>query len=263
MSFEICERVGIENPTLLPANLGRTCFAHTLILIEKLRAAGHQAFLMCKSPGEGQYTPPGFEPRMVRGLDGKEHLCSGVSHDAIWCDHLQFDTLGSANEHDRPIYHRKGSNTEEDPNWSFDPNDGPQITARPAWIPVPAKHWRNNNPPFTGALGVVPVPKPEPQPDPKPAVIRFPSYAELGDDAFFRMAIGVPLQADATHAGETLNDGSSVWFSRATYLLIVATMKFHFGVAPAPDTAAIVRGVRDEWREIMQKNHPGLTFPPA
>lgn len=210
---------------------------------------------MCKSPGEGQYTPPGFETRFVIGLDGKPYACSGVSHDAIWSDGKQFDTIGSANEHDRPIFRRQG-----EPNWSFDPADGPQITARPTWDGIPREHWRANNPPLPTGVAVPGVPTPGPvQP---PSVIRFPSYGEIGDDAFFRKEIGVPLQADVTHAGETLNDGSTIWSSRASYLLIVATMKHRMGLGPAVNPVEIGRSVRNEWREVLKQAHPGLTFEP-
>lgn len=254
MSKKIVEDVSRENPDLLPTNLGSTCYRHTVLLVEKLRALGHDAYLMCKSPGEGQYTPPGFVSRPVRGLDGKLYVCSGVSHDAIWCDRKQFDTLASANEHDRPIYRKQ-----QEPFWSFNPADGPRIVASPAWNEIAAEHWRNNNPPFVETSGP-PIPGPGvPQP---PSSIVFPSYGELGDDAFFRQMIGVPLQADMAHAGEALNDGSSVWFSRATYLLLVAKMREKMLGGPAIDPNAIVRDVREEWRAVLKLNHPGLEFPP-
>ena len=143
MSLELVRQVGQEHPELLPTNLGRTCYAHTSFLIEKLLAAGHSAQFICKSPGEGQYTPPGFQRRTVRGLDGKPYLCSGVSHDAIWCDGQQFDTLASANEYDQPIYRKIG-----EPYWSFDPNDGPQIRATAVWNAIPQVNWRAWNPPL-------------------------------------------------------------------------------------------------------------------
>lgn len=96
----------------------------------------------------------------------------------------------------------------------------------------------------------------------QPPVFAFPSYGELGDDAFFRSQIGVPLQADVDHAGESLNDGSSVWFSRATYRLMSAMVKHRLGLGPAPNPAAEVRIVREEWRAVLKQNHPGLEFPP-
>lgn len=99
-------------------------------------------------------------------------------------------------------------------------------------------------------------------PVPQPPAIVIPSYAELGDDPFFRQSIGVPLAADMAHAGEALNDGSSVWFSRATYRLMAAILKHRLGLGPAPNPAAEVRIVREEWRAVLKQNHPGLEFPP-
>ena len=75
---------------------------------------------------------------------------------------------------------------------------------------------------------------------------RIPSYGELGDDAYFRAMIGVPLHADMTLVGQQLNVGSSVWFSRATYRLMSKLMS-----GQPFDPAAEVRIVRNEWRAIL------------
>ena len=85
------------------------------------------------------------------------------------------------------------------------------------------------------------------QPEPGPAPI-IPSYEALGGDAFFRAMIGVPLQADYLMAGQTLNDGSAVWFSRTTYSLMAALA----GSNGAPvDVNGIVKKHRNEWRAIL------------
>lgn len=162
MSLKLVQEVSKENPDLLPQNLGRTCYRHTFLLIEKLRALGHDASFICKSPGEGQYVPPGFETRFVIGLDGKPYACSGVSHDAIWCDGKQFDTIVAANEHDRPIYKIPNST-----DVSFDPASGPQITASTTWDEIPAEKWRNNNPPLTKSATPIPPQTQPKQPTPK------------------------------------------------------------------------------------------------
>lgn len=248
MSLKLVEDTAKENPGLLVTNLGSTTFKHTMILIGKLRAAGHLAFPICKSPGEGQYTPEGFVARPVQGLDGKLYPCSGFSHDAIWCDGKQFDTLVAANETERPIYHREG-----DPNWSFDPADGPPIIARPVWDEIPAAKWRNNNPAFKGELDI-PVGLPGPivvTPPPAPT-FRFPTYAELGDDDFFRKAIGAPLEEDSLAVGATLNEGSTVWSSRGSWLLIEA----FFRLGNHSEKPAIVRKLRNEWREVLRGAYP-------
>lgn len=266
MNLEFVRQVSRDNPTWLPTNLGSTCYAHTAELVRRIRAAGHEAFFVCKMEGEGGVVPPGFTPRVVRGFDNKGYTISRVSHDVVFFREAgtatlrQFDTLVAANEHERPIYRRDG-----EPNWSFDPNDGPQIRSSPTWNEVTSNFWRPWNPPLDGEIGdVLPGPGPTP-PAPTPAPtrgFRFPSYAELGDDGFFRSAIGVPLQEDASYAGEALNDGSAVWFSRATYRLMAAIIRHQLGEGPAPDPAAEVREVRAQWRAIMQQNHPGLLFPP-
>lgn len=100
------------------------------------------------------------------------------------------------------------------------------------------------------------------QPNPQPPAFQFPSYSELGDDAFFRAAIGVPLNQDARYAGEPMNDGSSVWFSRGIYRIMAAVVLHKLGLGPAPNIVAEVRVVREEWRAVMKQNHPGLEFPP-
>jgi len=82
-------------------------------------------------------------------------------------------------------------------------------------------------------------------PSPMPAI---PSYGELGDDAFFRAMIGVPLQADMLSVGQPLNDGSSVWFSRTTYRLMAALLASN---GQPVDVNGIVRSVRNEWRQIL------------
>lgn len=79
-------------------------------------------------------------------------------------------------------------------------------------------------------------------------VMRIPSYGELGDDAFFRVNIGVPLQADMLLAGQPLNDGSSVWFSRTTYEILEQAIIAGRMIDPAP----IVRKYRNQWRTILR-----------
>lgn len=269
MNLEFVRQVGRDHPSWLPTNLGSTCYAHTAELIRRIRAAGHEAFFVCKIDGEGGYTPPGFSPRTVIGFDGKPYVITKVSHDVIFWRQAgtrvsgsrtvqglrQFDTLASANEHERTIYRIPGSD-----DVSFDPSSGPQIQASAVWNEVTSDKWRAWNPPLDAEI--IDVPAPGPGPTPAPGNFQFPSYGELGDDAFFRSAIGVPLQADATHAGETMNDGSSVWFSRGLYRIMAAVVKHKLGLGPAPNPDAEVRVVREEWRAVMKQNHPGLEFPP-
>ena len=230
MSLEDVRQVSAANPTLLSANLVSTCYRHTALLIEKLRAGGHDAYHVCKSPGESQYTPPGFALRDVVGLDGKTYRCSGVSPDAIWCDGTIVDTIASCNEHERPIYRRQG-----DPNWSFDPNDGPQITGMPVWNVVPPSNWRNNNPPLKDGGTSVPLPPPPPPPPPPKPALSYPG------DGFFNDKVGAPLQADYASANQMLNAGSAMWIARVVWDIAQGNL--------SPE--ASIKKHRNEWRAAL------------
>jgi hypothetical protein len=110
---------------------------------------------------------------------------------------------------------------------------------QPGWIVdaprYSAKDWID---PFDHRIGAAaPIP-------PAPFI---PSYGELGDDAFFRGQIGVPLQADMLQKGQTLNEGSSVWFSRATYEILAEALKAGHVI----DAAPIVRKHRNQWRAAL------------
>ena len=111
---------------------------------------------------------------------------------------------------------------------------------QPGWIVdaprYSAKDWMD---PFEH-VSEAPAPLPPPAP-------RIPSYGELGDDAFFRSQIGVPLQADMQQVGQHLNDGSSVWFSRATYEILTEAIK----AGQVIDAAPIVRKYRNQWRAAV------------
>lgn len=201
MNLDFVQQVGRDNPTWLPTNLGRTCYAHTVELIRRLRAAGHEAWAVCKMEGEGGYAPPGFTPFTVTGFDGKPYPITRVSHDVVFVQFAgstelrQFDTLGAANEHDRTIYRRDG-----DPNWSFDPNDGPQIKAVADWREVPRGNWRPWNPPYKGVLPAAPVDgtnpgTPTPTPAPTP-IAQGPGREEMMNagrwlDGFYRSQEGL------------------------------------------------------------------------
>lgn len=146
MSLEIARQVNAEFPAYLQTNVGESCHWFTIKLIERLRAAGHRAFHVCKTLGEGQYVPHGFQPRTVIGLDGKPYVCTGVSHDAIWCDDKIVDTIASANDGEEPIFNGNGT----------------RLTGTPVWNEVDPQFWRPNNPPLRDAPVVSP-PLPPPQ----------------------------------------------------------------------------------------------------
>lgn len=243
MSEELAEAVGRENPTLLTTNIGSTCYQFLLILINRLRANGHDARLMCKSPGEGQYTPPGFRARTVTGLDGKPYQCSGVSHDAIWSDGQQFDTLVSANEHDRPIYRKHG-----EPGWSFDPKDGPQFIAIPTWNMIPSIHWRPNNPPLFDDVDPAPVPVPVPRPGAGPGreeMMRAGQWL----DGYYRSHEGLQRPQ-----GLSINNAPD-WEGVGAWLFDVYFFGRLAGLSESQARAAVVAAIRTtgEW----QGKHPG------
>lgn len=147
MSLAIARQINAEFPEYLLKNIGESCHWYTVKLIERLRADGRQAYHICKTHGEGQYTPPGFQPRTVIGLDGKPYVCTGVSHDAIWCDDEQVDTAARANDSDEPITDSNGNH----------------LTAVPVWNVIPKEFWRAHNPPLKTGAVVVNPPAPKPQ----------------------------------------------------------------------------------------------------
>ncbi len=170
MSLEIVRQVSREHPDLLQQNLGSTCYQHTLFVVEGLIASGHNAALMCKSPSEGQYVPPGFKARVVTGLDGKQYPCSGVSHDAIWCDGKQYDTIAQANDSEDPI----------------------GMLGIPIWNEIPAQYWRANNPPLPSGPAPKPVPVPQPPQPPLKVLPKDQAFTFLKAlDAFYRSDDGL------------------------------------------------------------------------
>lgn len=198
MSLEICRQVDADNPELLRTNTGATCHQFTLLVIEALRLHGYEAYLMCKSPGEGQYVPPGFEPRTVIGLDGKPYVCSGVSHDAIWYEGQQVDTIASANDGDEPIFN----------------SNGEQIHGVSAWNPIPQQYWRLNNPPLTDGA---PTPSPTPPPVVVPPAPISQPYPDEG--SWWLWVFDVEVGKRYAQAGKPYPDNamSFRWASRTAY----------------------------------------------
>jgi len=183
MSLELARKVNAAHPQLLLTNIAATCSQFVDYLIVELRAAGHVAYRVGKTAGEGQYTPPGFVPRLVKGLDGKDYMITGVSHDALWCDGLQFDTVAQGNDSPDPI----------------------GMPGQPVWNPIPQQYWRPQNPPLVND-GPAPIPVPPPAP-----VIPYPG------DVFFTEKVGIPLHADYSQAGQLMNAGSATWLARTIW----------------------------------------------
>lgn len=185
MSLDIVRQVDHENPELLRTNINSTCSAFADLVVIKLRLAGHQAFRMCKTRGEGQYAPPGFVERDVVGLDGKTYHCTGMSHDAIWVDGLQVDTIAQGN----------------------DSPDSIGMVGIPVWNLIPKEFWRPQNPPLKED-GATPIPHPQPPATPYPG------------DAFFTEKVGMPLHADYSAAGQLMNAGAATWFARTIWDIV-------------------------------------------
>lgn len=218
MSLDIVRQVNAQHPQYLQTNLGSTCYQNTLLLVEALRARGHAAFLICKTAGESQYTPPGFTPFIAKGLDGNDYTITGVSPDAIWCDGKQFDTIAQANDSEHPIFHP----------------DGRRMEGVPVWNEIASQHWRPRNPPLKGD-GFTPTPPPTPIPAPPAAPRPYPG------DAFFTDAIGRVLEDDYTEAGQRLNAGSATWLARTIWRHVNEGMPIEQSVAQS----------RKEWRAAL------------
>ena len=122
--------------------------------------------------------------------------------------------------------------------------------------PNPSIGWQPDIPRYSRADWYPPSEHPptndhEPKPDEPPHVcpkLVVPTYAALGDAAFFRAMVGVPLAADYAMVGQPLNDGVSVWFARTLHSLIAASVVAN---GQPIDAAGIVRKHRNEWRVIL------------
>jgi hypothetical protein len=219
MSLTLSRQVDQQHPELLQQNINATCYQFVVYLIQALRSQGHRAYHVCKTAGEGQYTPPGFQPREVTGLDGKKYICTGVSHDALWCDDLQFDTIARGNDSPDPISHP----------------DGSHMTGEAVWNAIPSQHWRPQNPPLMDGNGPPPEP-PEPQP---PIVKPYP-----GDPVWD--AVGVTLFADYAQAGQAPNPQMGRWFGRTIW---DATEGDESGAVLTVE--ASIKKHRAEWRAVL------------
>lgn len=91
---------------------------------------------------------------------------------------------------------------------------------------------------------------PDIMPEPTP-VCPFPSYAELGDDVFWRDNVGKPLADDYAEFNQTMNDGSVVWSSQtmfdAMYWIVVEKMN------PQQAINKSVLKHRPEWRAALAR----------
>jgi hypothetical protein len=217
VSLDIARKTDAAQPDDLRTNVVSTVFRYLVRLKANLEAVGNQVFFVGKTAGEGQFTPPGFEPRNVRGHDGKFYTITGVSHDALWVNGRQFDTAARANDSAEPLFH----------------SDGTPMTAQPAWNAIPEEYWRPNNPPIS--LDDVVVPPTKPEPPPPPVKKPYP-----GDPEFD--AVGVALFADYARAGNAPDPQMGRWFGRTI---------FDWLNDNEPTLDASIKKHRAEWRAIL------------
>ena len=223
-----------RRPDLKLTNTAQSCFE--LLQLTVALAGPEWAFIgKTRNMDGASVTPPGFTPITMTLMrpDGQLQtiMIVGLSMDAAFHlptrQQVKVIANSSANDDDDPAIHGPAKLTPYD----IDP-----------------QYYRWHNPPIP-QFGRVAEPwtPPSQPPASSPSVFRIPSYAELGDDAFFRAMIGVPLQADMLQAGQQLNDGSSVWFSRATYEILTEAIKAGHMI----DVAPIVKKYRNQWRAIL------------
>lgn len=239
------EQADREHPELKVDNRFASCFTLLKNTIEK--AGPDWAFVGKTSMDGGMYTPPGFQPitMTVPREDGQMVPISiiGLSMDAIW--HLptrkQVKLIANSTANEPGPWEHGPAHL--DP---YDIDEFNQATGQ--------RQYRWHNPPvLQGALmsGAPQPGQPVPQ-TPRPASLHLPSYAELGDDAFFSGKIGQALFEDMHANGEEMNAGSAGWIARAVHGCIE---RFLIN-GDHRDAPAIVKKVRNEWRQVM--NNPAL-----
>ncbi len=235
MSLDICRQENTRHPEHLRTNINATCYAYVSHVIDLLRAAGKQAYFVCKTAGEGQYTPAGFVPFTGPGLDGKPYTYTGVSHDALWCDGKQFDTAARANDSPDPI---------------FNP-DGSPMTAEPVWNEIPQQYWRVQNPPLKDST---PVPQPQP--------CQLPGREEMMNAGkwlhhYYRAPEGLQ-RPDGLWKPETPSAiAQPDWEGIGAWLFDVYLHERVAGRNATDATLEVIRQIRqtDEWKS----KHPGQT----
>lgn len=227
------EEADRRRPDLKGTNTAETCFK--LLQLTLALAGPDWAFVGKTSDMDGASVHPnGFTPLTMSLMrpDGQQQTVTitGLSMDAAWHvpTHRQVKVIANSSANDDPDVNIHGP-------------------ARLTPYPIDPQNYRWHNPPIPqfGSVSVPPMPETKPPAPPAPA---FPSYEDLGGDAFFRAMVGVPLEADMLAAGQRLNDGSAVWFSRTVYRLMAAFLKAN---GKPIDAAGEVRTVRNEWRSIL------------
>jgi hypothetical protein len=228
----VVRQVAAARPDLLQTNTNATCFAFVQLVLKTANDPhwGHVA----KTRGEGQYTPTTWTPTTGIGRDGNAYQLTGVSHDAIYyCANPGIDTAG------RPVCHYSSGDWQVDLLGAGNDSDhaifdasGQRIVARPQWGVVPQEFYRAKNPWLAplGTTATLPPPTP-----PAPVVKPYPG------DAYFIEKIGQLLEWDYAEAGQRLNAGSSVWFSRTIWRHVNEGLSIEQSTAQS----------RKEWRAAL------------
>jgi hypothetical protein len=251
MSEAIVKRVDQVFPALLETNVGATCFRFIQICKATLEAAGHKVRYVVKTNRDGgQYTPPGFGQRQIKGTDNHLYTMTGVSHDVLYIDDVQRDLIISGNYYDEQIF-----------------DAGKQVRARPKWGEViPPHEYRAWNPPLPVELESLfapanPVAMPI-EPPPAPRELEVPGYDKIGDDAFFVEKVGafvaeemgLPQCRDcgSHNIANGMNKGSASWIARTVHSMLRSFIKHR----DTREADAIALKHRNEMRAVL--NRPPL-----
>lgn len=213
--LHLVEQVQRDHPGRFQVNTGANCF---WIVCEVLKLSGDPDWgHVGKTAGEGQFTPSGWMPRHIKGVDGRLYTITGVSHDAIFHQPTlqQIDLLGGGNDGDQPL----------------------GAPSRAQWGVIPIAFNRPGNP-WLAALPVdASIPPPGPPPSPPQPV--YPPYPANETDLD---AVGVALFADFAEAGQTPNPQAFRFVFRVAYDWLVKN---------EPSLAASTAKHRAEWRQML------------
>lgn len=201
-----------EYPERLRVNRNVDCFDHSTRVLHILHDKGFGVAYVGKTAGEGQYMPPTGFPRQVG-----QWTITGVSHDAVWVNDVQFDLIASGNDGAEPL----GSH------------------GVPTANQIPSQYYRANNPPVPYPMGPV-ADGPH-----APAAPVYPSYEALGGDEGGK-TITRQLEADYKRAGlRGLDADCGAWQQRVSY-------DFLTGICKTVEES--IKKHRDEWCQALGIN---------
>lgn len=206
-----------EQPERLATNRNVDCFRHSTRVLQILSEQGHGVAYVGKTRGEGQYTPPSGFPRPVGPW-----TITGISHDAVYVDDVQFDLIASGNDGSEPL-------------------GAPGV---PIANQIDPQYYRANNPPVPYPISAVV--------DPPPPAPVMPTYEDLGGDEGAKQITRI-LEHDYKKAGRPGLDGDcGGWLRRTDYDVLTGIV---------PTVAASVTKHRDEWLialGLIVSGEPGM-----